>query len=153
MEKFKINDDIEIVCEAEKTRSGFRHVATLLKNGREADSVKICYLNRTWEKYEFDSVIEKLAESKILSEEEKQLVKDFIENRTSDRGTADLKLVATIAKLGDLFGTTPTEKNDFKTRILKAGLENKGLIIPDDWDSLDEETKEARLNGAIGALA
>jgi len=30
--------------------------------------------------------------------------------------------------------------------MIKAGLENKGLSIPEDWDTLTEDTKERRLN-------
>ena len=37
--------------------------------------------------------------------------------------------------------------------MIKAGLENKGLIMPDDWDDLSEENKEIRLNGVIKHLA
>ena len=37
-------------------------------------------------------------------------------------------------------------------KMLKAGLGNKGLEMPEDWDSLSEDEKERRLNGAIGNL-
>jgi hypothetical protein len=37
-------------------RGGFKHVATLLLNGREIGSVKALYVNRTWEAYPFDTV-------------------------------------------------------------------------------------------------
>jgi hypothetical protein len=36
--------------------------------------------------------------------------------------------------------------------MLKAGLDGSGLIMPKDWDSLSEDEKEARLNGAISQL-
>jgi hypothetical protein len=38
-------------------------------------------------------------------------------------------------------------------RMLKAGLENQGLMIPDDWGLLSEDEKQRRLNGAITAIA
>lgn len=65
---------------------------------------------------------------------------------------SDLKRIAMVAKLGDIFGRDQKEKNDWKARMLKAGLENRGLIMPDDWDTLSEEDKETRLNGAIEQL-
>ena len=37
--------------------------------------------------------------------------------------------------------------------MLKAGLEDKGLVMPDDWDGLDENEKEERLNKAITQLS
>jgi hypothetical protein len=55
------NGDI-IVCESEGTRYGFRHLATLMRNGYEVSKAKVCYYNRTWEAYEFDTVIHKLME-------------------------------------------------------------------------------------------
>ena len=69
-----------------------------------------------------------------------------------DAKSDHLKTVANVMALGDLFGETQKEKNDWKARMLKAGLENKGLIMPEDWDQLDEATKTARLDGAIEAL-
>ena len=34
MTKFKLTWDYEVVCRAESTENGFKHIATLLKNGR-----------------------------------------------------------------------------------------------------------------------
>ena len=61
----------------------------------------------------------------------------------------NFKSVGMIAALGDLFCNSQKEKNNWKIRMLKAGMENKGLIIPDDWETLTEEEKEKRLNGVI----
>lgn len=82
MQLFNITDRFTVVCESLKTRNGFKHVATQMINGHEFDSVKINYINRTWEKYEFDSVMEKLAD-KIAphSYEDSQALKTFIINR------------------------------------------------------------------------
>jgi hypothetical protein len=33
--------------------------------------------------------------------------------------------------------------------MLKAGLSNKGLIMPEDWNELSEDEKEKRLNKVI----
>ena len=60
MKTFQINDEAVIVCDWEKTRTAFKHEATLLVKGQEVDKTKICYLNHTWEAYEFESVIKKL---------------------------------------------------------------------------------------------
>ena len=153
MKIFKINENFEVVCEWKKTRTAFKHVATLLKNGEEVDNTKICYLNRTWECYEFESVLEKLLDrTDLLTKEEK---KNFLErNKRKDKEEVDsqFNMVAGIAKLGEIFGETKKEKNDWKTRMLKAGLENKGLIMPEDWDTLSEEEKEKRLNNVIKEL-
>jgi len=44
----------------QNTRYGFRHIAVLHKNGFEKARAKTCYYNRTWERFEFESVINKV---------------------------------------------------------------------------------------------
>ena len=79
-----------------------------------------------------------------------------IDVATSKRkDVSNLKTIATVMKLGDIFqsdkaGGNQKSRNDWKARMLKAGLEGRGLIMPDDWDTLDEATKEARMDGVIG---
>lgn len=155
MKTFKINENLEAVCESKNTRNGFKHEATLLLNGIERESVKINYLNRTWESFEYESVLQKLLDKagSLLSDDEKR---DFIKNaQKKNREELDTHfgLIAGVAKLGEIFADTKKEKNDWKERMLKAGLENKGLIMPDDWETLTENEKETRLNGVIGVLA
>ena len=57
-----------------------------------------------------------------------------------------------VAKMGEVFGKTQKESNDWKARMLKAGLESKGLIMPDNWDSLSEDDKTRRLDAVISEL-
>lgn len=150
MQSFKINDHLSIVCSWKKTRNGFKHEASLLKDGQEIDSTKVCYLNRTWERYEYQTAMQKLLDrTDLITAEEK---KAFIENPDNDRASKELHATAAIAALGDIFGKSQKEKNDWKERMLKAGLGNSGLIMPDDWDTLSEDEKERRLNGAIQSL-
>jgi hypothetical protein len=151
MKTFKVNENIEIVCVSQKTRSGFRHLATLIYNGNECETVKCTYQNRTWERYEFQSVLFKLAtNSKTLSKDERDLLKDYTENYKEN--DSHFSSVALVAKMGDIFGQTKKASNDWKKRLLLAGLENKGLTMPDDWDTLSENEKEKRLNGVIEHL-
>jgi hypothetical protein len=151
MKLFEINEKIKVACQFVKTRSGFKHTATLLINGREEESVKVCYLNRTWESYEFESVLQKLQEkTKVLSDEEKEILKQFIKQDHTDNTM--FHTVAMVAALGEVFGTTTKEKNDWKARMIKAGLETSGLEMPDDWETLPEPEKEKRLNLIIHEL-
>jgi hypothetical protein len=160
MKIFKLNNKIEIACDYKKTRNGFKHTAILLIDGTNREETKICYLNRTWEQYEYQSVFHQLLDkTKLLSDKQKQSFKNKIDGTDGYDGEgckgdlAGLKLVSMVAGLGEVLGNNQKEKNDFKTRILKAGLENKGLIIPEDWNELSEDEKEKRLNGAIKELA
>lgn len=72
----QVNDELTILCESEDTRSGFRHVAHILRNGYERRKpVKICYLNRTWESFEFESVLHRLADvGEGLTKEERTAI-------------------------------------------------------------------------------
>jgi hypothetical protein len=69
---FKVNETIEIVCDWVNTRYGFRHDARLFVNGYEREKAKCCYYNRTWEPWEFHSVLTKLIDqTDQLTQEEK----------------------------------------------------------------------------------
>jgi len=143
MKTFRITDRIEIVCESKKTRKGFKHEATLLLDGSERDKVKCCYLNRTWEAYEYQSVIQELIrKTKSIPDSERELCKAFIEKDRTD--WSQFKTTSMVANLGEMLCDSQKEKNDWKARMLKAGLGNMGLQMPDDWESLDENTKAAR---------
>jgi len=153
MKIFKVNKKIQVVCEWKKTRNGFKHTAVLFVSNMEMDNAKCCYLNRTWERYEFESVLKELAnKTDALSDKEKKAFLKFIKNQgavESKKVDAMFKNISSAMSVGEIFGQTKKEKNDWKERMLKAGLENKGLIMPENWNELDESEKERRLNGTI----
>jgi len=158
MKVFEIGKNIKIVCDWNKTRYGFRHTATLFKGGVELIKGKCCYYNRTWERYEYQSVlyevVDKAFKNNLLSKEDKVLCDNLIkEGKQALKEVEDnFKSVGAIAKLGDLFCDNQQDKNDWKKRMLKAGLGNKGLSFPDDWNTLSEAEKEKRLNGVINEI-
>lgn len=154
MESFRISENLEAVCEWKKTRVAFKHEATLLREGREVLTVKINYFNRTWERYTYESVLYKLLEKskEFISGEEGVQFKTAIVNG-GERENSMLKSVGLVAALGDVFGKTQKEANDWKARMLKAGLGDKGLSMPDDWDSLNEDEKSTRLNAVITQMS
>ena len=80
MKIFNFNDKVSVVCESQGTRYGFRHLAYLMINGNEVDKAKMCYYNRTWENFEFQSVLlELIHKTDQLTEEEKTKFKQEIE--------------------------------------------------------------------------
>jgi hypothetical protein len=80
MRIFKISNNLTVVCQWVKTRMAFKHTATLLRGGTEIGTTKICYVNRTWERYEYESVLEQLLEKSVhLSAGEKVAFKKMIE--------------------------------------------------------------------------
>lgn len=79
--------------------------------------------------------------------------RDHSEAREESDGSGLLKSVAMVASLASVFCDTPKDSNDWKARMLKAGLSNRGLSMPENWDSLSEAEKAKRLDGAIAAIA
>ena len=61
------------------------------------------------------------------------------------------KGLAMVAAMGEIFADTKEEKNNWKKKMLKAGL-GEGMNLPENWDTLTEDEKERRLNGAIDML-
>lgn len=47
----------EVFCTYANTRNGFKHEVELQKNGFRIAFAKRCYLNRTWERFEYESAI------------------------------------------------------------------------------------------------
>lgn len=82
MKMFAISKHANVICEAKNTRNGFKHEATLILYGQECESVKINYQNRTWERYEYESVLSKLLDKTTnLDDQQKRLLARKIKNQ------------------------------------------------------------------------
>lgn len=158
MKIFTINQELSIVCDWKKTRTAFKHTATLMRNGRDEYDTKICYQNRTWERYEYESILEKLRDSAPLSAEERELLTERIKNEfreDDEKETASMfGSIGAIMAVGEILtGGNQKESNDWKARMLKAGLGERGLSMPEDWDTLSEDEKTRRLDGVIAEFS
>jgi len=153
MKTFRIDENTVINCNWGNTREGFKHTAKLVVNNNVVKTSRVCYLNRTWESFEYETVLRHLLnKSNILPEDQKSEFLNRCRKNELDEVNKSFGFISSIAKLGNILCESQKDKNDWKTRMIKAGLENKGLIMPDDWDSLPEDTKEQRLNGIIQML-
>jgi hypothetical protein len=157
MKTFKINDKYQIDCWSENTRYGFRHLANLYRIGLSGTTVciekaKVCYYNRTWESFEFETVIKKLLSfnTDIIPKGTQTRFLNKISGNVKKEIKQNFGFISAIAKMGEILCNDQKEKNDWKTRMLKAGL--PGLDIPEDWNTLTEEEKEKRLNNVINEL-
>lgn len=145
---FPIKKGYEIIAHFEKTRNGFRHIAILIKDGQEIDRAKATYLNRTWERYEYESVIKKLLDKTTeLTQAEKNKFLGKTEQKDKEELEAKFGTISMIAKLGEVFAKTQKERVDWKKRMLKAGIPQ--LDIPEDWETLSDKEKESRLDKVI----
>lgn len=156
MQTFTINKHLHCECEYYETRYSWGHKGWLYRDGAEIGYKKITYYNRTWERYTFESLLRCLADKakKHLTPIEYGLFYKKIETNWAkddeQRTSKQFKAIAMVASLGDVFGSTDKDKNDWKARMLKAGL--PGLEIPSDWETLSEQEKETRLNAVITNL-
>jgi hypothetical protein len=62
MKVINLTEDANLVLEVKKTKNGFKHIASYVKNNKEEVKAEVHYINRTWEQFEFQSVIKKLFE-------------------------------------------------------------------------------------------
>lgn len=142
-QSFQIGEHINVSCRCEDTRYGFRHTARLLQTGETA---KVCYYNRTWESWEFQSVLRELAQK--VGGSTGDAISSFCEQDHSDRSA--FNTIALVAAFGDILTENQAQANDWKRRMIQAGLPQ--LEVPSDWDTLSEDEKQRRLDAAIGEL-
>ena len=79
MRIFNFDDIYNVVCNWKKTRTGFKHTASLCKNGQSIYETKICYLNRTWERFEYESILLKVVDD-FIAQCDKQKYREVIKN-------------------------------------------------------------------------
>ena len=154
MKTFRINKEYQIVCDWQKIRNGFKHVAKL--KGPYFNTIaetKVYYLNRTWERFEYKTVIEKLLSfnTDIIPKGTQTRFLNKISGNVKKEIASKFKSISMVAQMGNLLCENQTEKNDWKKRMLLAGLPE--LDIPEDWNTLNENDKETRLNNVIKELA
>ncbi len=149
MTTFDLKCGYQIQCRSERTRYGFRHLAKVIDTHYNvAGEAKVCYYNRTWESFTFESVIRRALETcKDFDDAARTFIMDSLRNEAHGKVSKMFANVGAIAKLGELFTDNKIEANDWKARMLKAGL--PGLDIPDDWNTLTEDEKSRRLDKVI----
>jgi hypothetical protein len=148
MKEFRLNKQFKILCKFEKTRSGFKHVAVVMQNGCSVRKTKCCYLNRTWESYEYESVIHQAINLHFDKKTAARYIK-AIDKKV--RGIEEKRFdpVKMVCAMGEILNTTPEDKNNWKKRMLGT---IPGIEFPEGFDELPEEEKQRRLNGALEVL-
>jgi hypothetical protein len=153
MKTFELNEHMKIVCTTHNTRSGFRHIAKLYEDGGLIKTSRVDYTNRTWESFEYETALDSLLrKSKLFTTSEINNFRSKWHKGYVEEVNQNFSMIAGLAKMGELLSDDKKEQNDWKKRMLDAGLSGLGLDMPDNWDSLSEDDKEARLNGVISML-
>lgn len=148
MKHYQVSKDIVIECWTMKTRSGTREHALIKQDDVEVAHGSYFWSNRPWQRFTYSEAINNaLARADCFEDPEKAKIMSVVNGEAE----ADLKqnfgVVSAIAMMGEVLCSDKKEKNEWKARMLKAGL--PGLDIPEDWDTLSEDEKESRLNKVI----
>jgi hypothetical protein len=151
-ETFNINDRMIIECEKKRTRSGVRENATVIIDGEPMAEGTYFWSNRPWYRFTYENAIRNaLEKTKQFDEEQITNIMEGLHEKNLEKLDGLFKTVTMVAKLGEVLTENKKEQNDWKKRMLSAGL--SGLDFPDDWDSLSEEEKEKRLNRVLEVKA
>lgn len=85
--KCKAYPEYEIVAYSYETRHSWGHKATLIHNGtHELNQYKITYYNRTWECYQYQSVIKS-----VISDYLDYLLNEYVDDYKADNNIKRLK--------------------------------------------------------------
>ena len=145
---FKLDEQYTVLARWQKTRIAFKHTASLFQNGTKIGETKICYQNRTWESYEYESVVNKIID---LFFKGKQKEKYVAAAAAIGRGEVNKTFAPVKALVGiaELLGADQAQRN----RLKKAALASlPGIEFPDDFDHLPAEEQKRRLDAAVKVL-
>jgi hypothetical protein len=84
-----------------------------------------------------------------LTDEEKKTCQEWAKGDHTD--WSQFNMVSSIAKMGEILCNNQKDTNDWKARMIKAGF-GDSIDIPEDWDTLNEDEKEKRLNNVISCM-
>ena len=115
----------EFICKDRDTRNGFAHDATLICDGGDWDPLEgTChYLNRTWERYTYQSVMQKVVGDRARDEVERAK-RDYMEARGYERMTAKRR-----AEFLEHIDNEPDDELKTWTELYEL-VTNDGLIDP-----------------------
>jgi len=149
MKAFQLTNEYQVICRAENTRYGFRHLAELTHDGYIVAKAKTCYYNRTWEAFEFQTVLHKVINS-YFNSSTAQGYRDITDSKAHTDIDASFKAIGLLATMGNALCESQEDKNKWKQRMLAARLPE--LDFTTDFGQLTEAEKEQRLDKVIKQL-
>ena len=113
----KVNgEDVTFVCYTTHTRSGFCHTAHLTGWKYEATDTKISYYNRTWERFKYESVLNRAIDK--LPAAIRQAVRDqIIDGKAAEEEKQAEAMFQSFKSLHDGLS------DENKERLAKSGVE------------------------------
>ena len=159
MKTYNFGEGYQVNCRSEKTRYGFRHLCELTQNYNVLAKTKACYYNRTWESYEFQSVIHQAigiafgaGGRRKNTPDQIALIKQYkdeIDARARGIEAKRFDPVKMVCAFGALLTSNPEERANWDKRMLST---IPGIDFPDDFDQLPVEEQQRRLDKAKEVL-
>ena len=114
----KVNgEEITFRCYTTDTRSGFCHTAHLMGWKYDITDTKASYYNRTWERFEYESVL-KRAIDKLPADLQKEVYAQIIDHKAAEEAE---KAEAMVKSFEALHSSLSPEN---KERLANSGIEN-----------------------------
>ena len=85
--------EYEFINSSRNTRNGFAHDTTLFIDGRESGQSSCHYLNRTWERYRYQSVMRRCV-TNMFAEERYKFIENYKSENNIKRMTAEKRVEA-----------------------------------------------------------
>ena len=113
----KVNGkEIEFRCYTTDTRCGFCHTAPYVGWDYEINDTKVSYYNRTWERFEYESVLKRAIE-KLPTDVRQQVYGQIIDHKAVEEERKAEEMVESFKALHDGL----SEEN--KARLANSGIE------------------------------
>lgn len=104
-------------CKSQDTSYGFRHVCY---DNRFNQVAKVCYYNRTWERFRYETVLTQAIE-KSVPKADQQAVKDILIEKKAEADHA--KAEADIKAFAEVWGKTSDKTKDMVRKALPNGIQ------------------------------
>lgn len=120
----KVNgEEIEFRCYTTNTRCGFCHTAHLMGWKYDITDTKASYYNRTWERFEYESVLKRAIE-KLPNDIQQAVYDQIIDHKAAEE---EQKAEEMVGKFEELHSSLSAEN--------KARLANSGIEIRSEEDA------------------
>ena len=80
MKYFDLTKNYNVECEWKDKNDGFKHVATLYKDNKKLFKTTVNYINRTWESYDFESILKQVVDLQFKNKAEHKYFRDIVVN-------------------------------------------------------------------------
>lgn len=87
------NREYQFINDSRNTRNGFAHDTTLFINGIEAGEASCYYINRTWERYTYQKVMQ-ICINNMITEEYNRFIDNFKTENNIKRMTSEKRAEA-----------------------------------------------------------